>query len=167
MLLKNKEDTKEFIFGNGTYEKGESYKEEESSPEKNSSDNTNKQKEENKEDKKIQEFALKKQFQTKTNIDEKNEVKHKFVRQNTMGIQKVNEIRKNLGVEEKEDMSITSSSENSENIFNNKFTKKPSQKIADDDLEEIEKEERDIIKKNVNLVQLVMDYLLRQFIIGK
>ncbi len=51
LLLKNKEDTKEFIFGNGTYEKGESYKEEESSPEKNSSDNTNKQKEENKEEK--------------------------------------------------------------------------------------------------------------------
>ena len=52
LLLKNKEDTKEFIFGNGTYEKGESYKEEESSPEKNSSDNKNKQKEENKEEKK-------------------------------------------------------------------------------------------------------------------
>ena len=52
LILKNKEDTKEFIFGNGTYEKGESYKEEESSPEKNSSDNTNKQKEENKEEKK-------------------------------------------------------------------------------------------------------------------
>jgi UV excision repair protein RAD23 len=49
LILKNNDQSKEFIFGNGTYDEGLSYKEKESKAEKNSSEI---KKEENKEEKK-------------------------------------------------------------------------------------------------------------------